>query len=517
MRTVAQSLVDWLRSLGTEVVFGIPGVHTIELYRALPGSGLRHVTARHEAGAGFMADGYARVSGRFGVALVISGPGVTNILTPMAQARADSVRMLVISGVNARPTLGRGWGHLHELPDQLALTRTLGPAFHIDAPDALPRILGEAAIALTRGRPGPVHLQIPLDLMDAPAPDAAPSVARAAAVEPADLERAREVLSRAQSPVILAGGGCRWAESELRACAERLDAPVVQTTNARGLMHGHPLCVPASPSLQPVRELIRDSDVILVAGSELGPTDFDMYACGGLPDLSAMIRIDRCAAQLARHAVALALQGDVRDLLPRLGVRREPSHGGERAAATRAAALASLSDALREDVELLNALRAACPGAIMVGDSTHVVYAGNLYFDHDRPGGWFNSATGYGALGFAPGAAVGAALAAPGVRVLCLVGDGGLMFSPGEVLTAVEEGLDVTFLVFNNRGFGEIASAMREAGAEVLGCTPAPPDFETFAASCGLPFTRCSKTEVAAALGNRRGPRMIEIELPSVT
>jgi acetolactate synthase I/II/III large subunit len=102
--------------------------------------------------------------------------------------------------------------------------------------------------------------------------------------------------------------------------------------------------------------------------------------------------------------------------------------------------------------------------ALFVGDSTHIVYAGNLYHDHDRPGGWFNAATGYGALGYATGAAVGAALAAPGVPVMCLIGDGGLMFSPGEVLTAVEEGLDITFIVFNNRGFGEIAERCARQG-----------------------------------------------------
>lgn len=521
MRTVAQRLVEWLRSLGTEIVFGIPGVHTIELYRALPGSGIRHVTARHEAGAGFMADGYARVSGTFGVALVITGPGVTNILTPMAQARGDSVPVLVISGVNARPTLGRGLGHLHELPDQLALTRTLGPAFHLERADALPAVLAEAALALTSGRGGPVHVQIPLDLMAAPAPDLqAPAAAvtggPAGQAGAAGVDEARRLLARARAPVILAGGGCRRAEAELRACAEALDAPVIQTTNARGLIHGHPLSVPASPSLAPVRELIRQSDAILVAGSELGPTDFDMYEDGGLPDLSAMIRIDLCAAQLSRRPAAVTLQGDVRDLLPRLASPRPPQGGGARAAATRAAAREALSAAMRDAVDLLAALRAARPRSLFVGDSTQAIYAGNLAYDHDRPGGWFNSATGYGALGYAPGAAVGAALAAPGVPVLCLIGDGGLMFSPGEVLTAVEEGLDITFVVFNNRGFGEIASAMRAAGAEVVGCTPRPPDFEAFAKSCGLSFTRCGAGEVAPALAARGGPRMIEILLPPV-
>ena len=173
MKTVAQTLVEWLKSMGVDTVFGIPGVHTIELYRALPGSGIRHVTPRHEAGAGFMADGYARASGRFGVALVITGPGVTNILTPMAQARADSVPMLVISGVNKRESLGRGMGHLHELPDQRALTRVLGPALHLEDPKALPGVLAQAGRALTTGRGGPVHVQIPLDLMASPAPASA--------------------------------------------------------------------------------------------------------------------------------------------------------------------------------------------------------------------------------------------------------------------------------------------------------------------------------------------------------
>src|SRR5690554_3075588 len=170
MKTVAQALVEWLKSLGVDTIFGIPGVHTIELYRALPGSGIRHVTPRHEVGAGVLADGYARVSGPFGVALVVTGPELTNLLTPMAQARADSVPMLVISGVNRRETLGKGLGHLHELPDQLALSSAIGPAFHLETPEALPGILAQITPLLTTGRGQPVHLQIPLDLMAAAAP-----------------------------------------------------------------------------------------------------------------------------------------------------------------------------------------------------------------------------------------------------------------------------------------------------------------------------------------------------------
>ncbi|MDX5413595.1 MAG: 5-guanidino-2-oxopentanoate decarboxylase [Rhodobacterales bacterium] len=512
MRTVAQRLVDWLQAMGVEVIFGIPGVHTIELYRALPGAGIRHVTPRNEAGAGFMADGYARVSGRFGVALVITGPGLTNILTPMAQARADSVPMLVISGVNRRDTLGKGLGYLHELPDQLALTATLGPAFHLDRAEGLPQILERAAAALTSGRGGPVHLQIPLDLMAAAAPEADTGKLQVRRNQP-DITAANALLAAGRAPVILAGGGCKRASDALQALAERLGAPVILTTNARGLMHGHPLAVPASPSLGPVRDLIRSADPLLVLGSELGPTDCDMYGDGGFPATKAMIRVDVDPAQLARHPAAATIQGDVAAVVPGLTRAAPAADGAQRAAAARDAARAALPMGYGVEVAVLERLRDSIPRAIMVGDSTQVVYAGNLWYDHDRPGGWFNAATGFGALGYATGAAVGAALAAPDARVICLIGDGGLMFAPGEVLTAVEEDLDITFIVFNNHGFGEIASAMRDAGTEVLGCTPRPPELEAFARACGLPFCRTTPDAVNAS---GPGPRMIEVVLPPV-
>lgn len=514
MKSVAQTLVDWLKSLEVEVIFGIPGVHTIELYRALPASGLRHVTPRHEAGAGFMADGYARVSGRFGVALVITGPGVTNILTPMAQARADSVPMLVISGVNRRESLGKGLGFLHELPDQRALTKTLGPALHLEDPHSLPGLLAQAGRALTAGRGGPVHLQIPLDLMAAPAPAPAPLAHPAAALP--DPAKARARIRAARRPVILAGGGARRAEGELRALAEAMGAPVILTTNARGVMYAHPLVVPASPSLEPVRALIRKADLLLVVGSELGPTDCDMYGIGDFPDVSGMIRIDIDGAQLARHHAALTLQADAAAIMPALAPPLPAPGGATRAAECRTAAFAALSAEYQAEVRLLNALRDAVPGAIMVGDSTQTIYAGNLYYDHDRACGWFNAATGFGTLGYAPGAAVGAALAAPAARVICLLGDGGVMFSPGELLTARDENLDIAFVVFNNHGYGEIAQAMRDAGAEVLGCTPTPPDFEALAKACGLSFARCDDAGLPAVVAGGKGPRLIAVSRKKV-
>jgi acetolactate synthase-1/2/3 large subunit len=517
MMTVGQALVAGLRARGVEVVFGIPGVHTIELYRGLSGGGIRHVTPRHEQGAAFMADGYARVSGKPGVAFVITGPGLTNALTAMAQARADSVPILVISGVNRRASLGKGLGLLHELPDQAGMVRALCPSFQVDRPEALDDVLTRAFAALSTGRPGPVHIEIPTDVMPLPCPQPDAPAAADPAVLP-DLSAAVQRLAAAQRPVILVGGGACRAEAALRALAERLDAPVVQTVNARGLMHGHPLTVPASPSLNAVRALIAASDQVLAVGTEFGPTDYDMYVRGGLPDLSGMIRIDLCANQLARHPAAVTLQADadavMSALLPQLGAKT--AQGADRAAAARAGARAELLPAMLDQVALLEAIRAAVPGSIIVGDSTQPVYAGNLYYDHDRAGGWFNAATGYGALGFGPGAAVGAALAAPGTPVICLIGDGGLQFSPGELRTALDEQLPVTFLVWNNAGFQEIADSMVDAGTEVIGCTPSPLKMRPFAEACDLPFASVppDPTALRQALAARpSGPNLIEIRV----
>lgn len=522
MASVGEVLVQGLKARGVEVVFGIPGVHTIELYRGLAGSGVRHVTARHEQGAAFMADGYARVSGKPGVAFVITGPGLLNALAAMGQARQDSVPMLVISGVNHRASLGQGYGFLHELPDQQAMIRPLCPSFQVTAPEMLEPVLARAFAALTTGRPGPVHIEIPTDVMPLPCAPLVNHTPPAAVVGPdaAAVQHAARLLQTAKRPLILAGGGARHAAALVQALAERLDAPVVQTTNARGIMYRHPLGVAASPSLNAVRKLIAASDQVLALGTELGQTDYDMYAQGGIPDLSGMIRVDLCAEQLARYPAALTLRADVgatvAALLPHLA--QAEADGAARVAKTLPVArsdMAALSAAMPAQLAMVEAIRAAIPGCILVGDSTQPVYAANFCYDHDRPGGYFNAATGFGALGYAPGAAVGAALAAPGTPVVCLIGDGGLQFSPGELRTAVDENLPITFVVWNSASFREIAEAMVAVKAEVIGCTPSPLKMAPFATACDLPFASvaCTPDALKTALAKPVfGPRLIEVQ-----
>ncbi len=501
MTTVGEALIHLLEAHGVDTVFGIPGVHTVELYRGLARSRIRHVTPRHEQGAGFMADGYARASGRPGVAFVITGPGLTNTVTAMGQARADSVPMLVISGVNATTTLGKGLGFLHELPDQRGMMEKVALfSRRITEAAKLPAALAEAFSLFTTARPGPVHIEIPIDVMAMPADGL--SAAEAQDLRPSadagEIARAVKLAGTARHPLVLAGGGARNAEGPLTRLAERLGAPVVQTANARGLMHRHPLAVPASPSLKAVRALIAASDLVIAAGTELGPTDYDMYADGGFPMPAKLVRIDIGTDQLARHPASVSIRADCAEaievLLAAIGKASVPTcpDGAERAAATREAALSGLDPEMQRQIGVVETIRDTLPGAIIVGDSTQPIYAANLYYDHDRPAGWFNAATGFGALGYGPPAAIGAAIAVPGVPVVCLSGDGGFQFTLPEIGAAPDAGARVVFVVWNNRGYREIETSMRDAGVEPVGVSPEPPDFLLLAQAYGIPAERLS-------------------------
>ncbi|RWC91926.1 MAG: hypothetical protein EOS32_27010, partial [Mesorhizobium sp.] len=195
MTTIGEALITLLEAHGVDTVFGIPGVHTVELYRGLARSRIRHVTPRHEQGAGFMADGYARASGRPGVAFVITGPGLTNTITAMGQARADSVPMLVISGVNATDTLGKGLGFLHELPDQRGMMEKVALFSHrITEAEELPGVLARAFALFSSSRPGPVHIEIPTNVMVKPGNGIVASLSNAPPPSPdaAAIEQAAE-------------------------------------------------------------------------------------------------------------------------------------------------------------------------------------------------------------------------------------------------------------------------------------------------------------------------------------
>jgi acetolactate synthase-1/2/3 large subunit len=480
-------LTKLLEAYGVETVFGIPGVHTVELYRGLAGSSIRHVTPRHEQGAGFMADGYARVTGLPGVCFIITGPGMTNIVTAMGQAYGDSIPMLVISTVNSHGRMGSGEGWLHELPNQQALVSQVAAFSHtVNRPEELAGVLARAFAVFDSARPRPVHIELPINVMlsDAshlPLPDA---VMRLAPPEPGyeEINWAAELLDEAKSPLILVGGGAKWSSEEITALAERIDAPVIMTTNGRGILPpGHPLAVSISPSFPASRALIKDSDVVLALGTEFGPTDYDMYEDGFFELPGRLIRVDLDPVQMMRGAIPeIGIVGDVRSAAVDLvELVEEKERGGKaRAEATRTAGAANdLTDQMRGDLHILNLVRDTLPGVVFVGDSTQLVYSGNLGFDSAGPAQYFNSATGYGTLGYGLPAGIGAKAAAPERPVVVLAGDGGVQFSIAELASAKEAKLPVILLLFDNKGYGEIKSYMVSKNIPPLGVDLYTPDF----------------------------------------
>src|SRR5262245_2088553 len=244
--TCGEVLAQLLQSYGIGTVFGIPGVHTVELYRGFPNTTLRHVTPRHEQGAGFMADGYARASGRPAACFIITGPGLTNIATALGQAYADSVPILVVSSVNNAHELGLGEGRLHELPSQRNLMAGL-TAFSntLTRPDEVPIVLSRAFSVFRSARPRPVHIEIPLDVIVAPANEGIHNRAAGSSFrpypDPQSIAAAVDLLRRARRPLIVLGGGAQDAAEAALHLVERLDAPAVLTINGKGILPcGHP-------------------------------------------------------------------------------------------------------------------------------------------------------------------------------------------------------------------------------------------------------------------------------------
>ena len=532
MRTCATLLLELLEAYGLGTVFGIPGTHTLELYRALAGSSLRHISPRHEQGAGFMADGYARASGRPAACFTITGPGTTNIATAMGQAYADSVPMLVISSVNDRRHLGLGTGRLHEMPAQRELIEGVAAFAHtVMEPEQLPLLLARALTIFHSRRPRPVFIEIPIDVLASPADGIEPRRAAIAArpgPHPKAIAQAAGLLRAATNPLVILGGGTAAAAEEARALVEALDAPVATTINAKGVIPGgHPLLLGATIGYAPVREAVESADVVLAVGTELSEVD-------RFPDTrdlnfgGKLIRIDLDAEQAATaYPADLAIVSDaslaLRALRRALGgaptQRKAATPGALRAEALREATQQLWGRNLKAHCRLLKVVQSALPGLILVGDSTQPAYSAHYCYDPAGPRSFWTSATGYGTLGYALPAAIGAKLAAPDRPVVALIGDGGLQFTLPELATAVEAGTPIVVLLWNNQGYGEIGRQMVAAEIPPIGTDLFTPDFLAVARGYGLAAHRAvDLAHLDALLQEARHSDMatlIEIDEPS--
>ena len=535
MTTCGEVLVEMLENYGIDTIFGIPGVHTVELYRGLHNTNIRHITPRHEQGAGFMADGYTRASGKIAACFIISGPGMTNIATAMGQSLADSIPMLVISSVNRTHELGLGEGRLHEMPCQHDLTKAVTRFSHtLLRADELPKVLARAFATFASARPGPVHIEIPVDVITAPADHlnkrafVCPS---APAPAPHAIDTSAQILNSAERPLIAIGGGVINSATELIELAEKLAAPVVNTVNAKGIMpYSHPLAVGGSSSCAVIRDELKSADVVLAIGTEAGETDYDFFFAGELQIKGKLIRIDIDTAQLTRNVRAdVAICSDARhalqalnyalDLLDHQATNRTPEkpqnrkqHGHARTQQLRSQLQASRD----HDYEnFFTAIREALPEVIIVGDSTQPTYYAWLHYETEKPRRYFHSASGFGTLGYAIPAAIGAKLAAPNQPVIGLIGDGAAQFTIGELASAVEAQVAVIFIIWNNTGYGEIKRFMAERNIAQIGVDIYTPDFIGLGKAFGCHAVRAtSLTQLKSALATaaeQAHPTVIEV------
>ncbi len=267
-----------LAQYGIDTVFGIPGVHTLDFCSGLgEDSSIQHIQVRNEQGAGFMAEGYARATGKPAVALVISGPGVTNAATAIGQSWADSLPVLLLSAEPASHTLGKGWGVLHEITEQKAVTAPL-TALSATAhrPEDVPELLAQAFSIFSSARPRPVHISIPTDVQ------AATTDGDWTAVElpvrphpdPYQVTRATDLLADAQNPLIMVGGGSSDAAAEVQELCEQLNAIVISSTSGKGIVpDDHPLSLGGATVRPEVHRMVPNADVVVAIGTEISETD----------------------------------------------------------------------------------------------------------------------------------------------------------------------------------------------------------------------------------------------------
>ncbi len=519
--SVGEALVGLLEAYGVTDVFGIPGVHNVEMYRALPRSGITHVLTRHEQGAGFMADGYARASGKPGVCFTITGPGLTNIMTPMGQAYSDSVPMLVISSTLDVKDWGQGRGRLHEMRSQLNAAATVSQiaATCYSARDVQDRV-AEAFSLFASARPRPVYLEIPLDVLKQPAGDGWKPRALASKPQatPDQVADAVARLSGAESPVIILGGGARHAGRAAAEIAEKTGAVIFSTIAAKGVIpDDHPLLAGAVLPNPLATKVIMASDAILAVGTELSETDL-WYQTFDIT--TGLIRVDIDPASLARpYPADLPITGDASTTLAAISAGL-PDNDKTAASAVKVAELriacADSDDDLRQTITtVLDTVRSALPAdTIVASDMTQIAYAANEVLRFSQPDCYLHPA-GFGTLGYALPAAIGARVACPDQPVVAMAGDYGVQYTINELGTAAELARPLIVLLWNNDALGQIRDDMVDKGIQPNAVTLVNPDFAALAKAYNCEAIRPQTLdELSSAIKaglTAQGPVIIEV------
>jgi acetolactate synthase-1/2/3 large subunit len=519
--TGGKALAEMLCRHGVDTVFALPGVQNDALFVAFydAGEALRVIHTRHEQGVAYMAFGYARASGKVGTYAVVPGPGLLNTTAALATAYATNAPVLCISGQVPSDLIGRGFGLLHEIPDQLGILQTLTKwAARIDHPTQTGKLVNEAFRQLRDGRPRPVGLEMPLDVMALetevvlPAAETPPAITTP---DPELIDKAAVLLAEAKRPLLFVGGGAVEAAEEVLAIAEMLEAPVISFTGGKGIVSDrHYLAQSALAG----HELWREADVVLAVGTRLHQPQVRW----GIDADLKLIRIDIDPTEITRILKpSLGIVADAKAALAALHSaldRRNPRRPSrkEEFDALKGRTLARLADSLGPQCEYLQAIRAELPDdGIYVEDLTQVGYVGRAAFPIYHPRTYIHS--GYqGTLGSGFATALGAKVGRPDVPVVSVSGDGGFMYNVQELSTAVKHGIDIVAIVFADGAYGNVRRMQKEDyGNRLIGVDLHNPQFPKLAESFGVAGVRTTtpdglRRELAAAL-KRRGTTLIEV------
>jgi len=517
--TGADLLVDALYTHGIKVVFGLPGVQLDPVFDALARrlDQVRVYHTRHEQATSYMADGYARAGGELGCCLVVPGPGLLNAMSGLATAHACSSPVLCVAGQVQSDQIDSGRGLLHEIPHQLEMVRSVvkwsGRAMR---PDEVPGLVAEAVRQMRTGRPRPVAIEVPPDVLEALS-DSPPARVDLNGSRPrgdhAQLEQVASILNSAERPLIVAGGGVLQSAAwdELAGVAERLSAPVLLSGNAKGALSArHPLAFEGLTA----PHLVKAADVILAVATR--------FATGGgsrwrlRPD-QRLLRVDADPEELVRDVQpAVAVEADAKaalgllaDLLP-----------GRTATAWRG--LDELRRRCSEELASLEpqasfgaAIRQALPDdAIVIDGMTQVGYWCRVGFPVYEPRTFLTA--GYqGTLGFELPTGLGAQVARPDRRVVVIAGDGGFLFNVQELATAVQHGIPVVTVIFNDNGFGNVRRTQRQRFGRLIASDLHNPDFVQLAEAFGVAGHRANGPDglgraLLDALDDG-GPSLIEV------
>jgi len=523
-----QAVVRSLLSEGVRAVFGIPGVHNLDIYDALiDAPEIGHYVARHEQGAAFMADGYARATGKPGVCLPITGPGLTNMATAVAEAYANSSPLVVISSEIESHLIGKQKGALHEMKDQRAFASTITKwSMHLSRVREIPEAIRRAFRAQVGERPRPVHIQIPVDVLGAEDEVEFPEPVPPSLPMPAEehLARASTVILDARKPVIYAGGGALQSNAgpQLLELSALLGAPILTSIMGKGVVpDSEPLVLGTLAQDERVADALTQADLMIAVGTRFGGAASRHWRLQ-VPERLIHIDIDR--AEISRHFRAeVELVGDAQTTLKavlellkrRVGSPRQPW-----------LAVQNLKSELRERLDregswewrCQKAIRQALPAdAITVWDMTVLSYAACRQFPVYSPRS-FLFPRGFGTLGFALPAALGAKVAHPRRAVLAVCGDGGFMFTCQELATAAHYRLPICVLLVNSNGYHVVKRNQLRRFGRSIDVDLTNPDFGKLADSFGVSYARVKDPEellpaLRSALQSDI-PTLVEIPFP---